>query len=120
MVMLASTAAALGLDSAVIGFDAFTGFPARLLAARPLLRPGLRVHQPRRGWKRYCDADGIEIIPGDINETYRRLENEPLLLSFFDTDNYSPTKAALPLCIRQTVVGGSIVFDHVYSLDEVP
>ena len=44
--------------------------------------------------------------------------DEPILLGFFDTDDYSPARAAFPLCVRQPVVGGSIVFDHVYSLGE--
>jgi O-methyltransferase len=116
-VMLAKMAAALGLDSRIIGFDAFTGFPPRRslldLYADPVCE-FTELDEVRR----YCDPYGIELVAGDISETYVRLENEPLLLSFFDTDNYSPTKAALPLCIRQTVRGGSIVFDHVFSLDE--
>jgi O-methyltransferase len=116
-VMLAKMAAALNLDSRVIGFDAFTGFPTRRspldLYADPVCE-FTNLDEVRR----YCDPYGIEIAAGDINETYRRLEGEPLLLSFFDTDNYSPTKAALPLCIEQTVNGGSIVFDHVCSVEE--
>jgi O-methyltransferase len=116
-VMLAKMAAALGLSSKVIGFDAFTGFPPRRslldLYADPVCE-FTNLDEVRR----YCEPYGIEIVAGDINETHRRLETEPLLLSFFDTDNYSPTRAALPLCIEQTVIGGSIVFDHVYSLEE--
>lgn len=116
-VMLAKMATALGLDSRVIGFDAFTGFPNRRslldLYADPVCE-FTNLEEVRR----YCEPYGIEIVAGDINETYDRLEGEPLLLSFFDTDNYSPTKVALPLCIEQTVSGGSIVFDHVHSLEE--
>jgi O-methyltransferase len=116
-VMLAKIAEALGLTSQVIGFDAFTGFPPRRsvldLYADPVCE-FTNLEEVRR----YCDPYGIEIVPGDISETYHRLDDEPLLLSFFDTDNYSPSKAALPLCIEQTVQGGSIVFDHVYSLEE--
>lgn len=116
-VMLAKMAAALDLDSRVIGFDAFAGFPIRRslldLYADPVCE-FTNLEEVRR----YCDPYGIEIVAGDINETYRRLEGEPLLLCFFDTDNYSPTKAALPLCIEQTVSGGSIAFDHVHSLEE--
>lgn len=116
-VMLAKMAAALGLDSGVIGFDAFTGFPARR-SLLDLYDDPVCEFTNLDEVRRYCEPYGIEIVPGDISETHRRLEGEPLLLSFFDTDNYSPTKAALPLCISQTVPGGSIVFDHVYSLEE--
>ena len=116
-VMLAKMASALGLDSTVFGFDSFTGFPPRRslldLYADPVCE-FTNLDEVRR----YCEPYRIEIVVGDISDTHRRLEGEPLLLSFFDTDNYSPTKAALPLCIRQTVPGGSIVFDHVYSLEE--
>jgi O-methyltransferase len=61
----------------------------------------------------YVEPFGVELIAGDIAETHRALEGEPLLLAFFDTDNYTPARAALELCARQLVVGGSIVFDHV-------
>jgi len=116
-VMLAKMAKALGLDSRVIGFDAFTGFPPRR-SLLDLYSDPVCEFTNLEEVRRYCEPYGIEIVAGDISETYRRLETEPLLLSFFDTDNYSPTKAALPICIEQTVPGGSIVFDHVYSLDE--
>ena len=38
-----------------------------------------------------------------------------MALSFFDTDNYSPTRKALELCIEQTVQGGILAFDHHFS-----
>jgi len=116
-VMLAKMAKALGLESQVIGFDAFTGFPPRR-SLLDLYADPVCEYTNLDEVRRYCEPHGIEIVPGDINETYHRLNGEPLLLSFFDTDNYSPTKAALPLCIEQTVPGGSIVFDHVHSLEE--
>jgi O-methyltransferase len=116
-VMLAKMAAALGLQGRIIGFDAFTGFPTRRslfdLYSDPVCE-FTNLDEVRR----YCEPYRIEIVAGDITDTYRRLEGEPLLLTFFDTDNYSPTRAALPLCIEQTLIGGSIVFDHVYSLEE--
>jgi hypothetical protein len=66
----------------------------------------------------YTEPFGVELIAGDIVETFRQLDGEPLLLCFFDTDNYSPARAALDLCARQLVVGGSIVFDHVATIPE--
>jgi O-methyltransferase len=116
-VMLAKMAAALGLKSRVIGFDAFSGFPPRR-SLLDLYADPVCEFTDLEEVKRYCEPYGIEIVAGDISETYLRLKDEPVLLTFFDTDNYTPTKAALPLCIEQTVAGGSIVFDHVYSLDE--
>jgi len=66
----------------------------------------------------YVEPFGVQLIAGDISETYRQLEGRPLLLCFFDTDNYSAARVALELCARQLVVGGSIVFDHVATLPE--
>jgi O-methyltransferase len=116
-VMLAKMANALRLESRVIGFDAFTGFPPRRSLLDLYADPVCEFTELNE-IRRYCEPYAIEIVPGDISETYQCLEGEPLLLSFFDTDNYSPTRAALPLCIEQTVHGGSIVFDHVYSTEE--
>ena len=68
--------------------------------------------------REYVEPFGVELIPGDISDTYRALADESILLAFFDTDNYSPARAGLELCARQLVVGGSIVFDHVATTAE--
>ena len=34
------------------------------------------------------------------------------MVSFIDTDNYTPAKAALEIVRERTVPGGAIVFDH--------
>jgi hypothetical protein len=116
-VMLARMASNLGLDSRVLGFDSFSGFPPRRsmfdMYADPVCEFTLLDDV-----RHYCEPYGIEIVVGDILETVERLADEPLILSFFDTDNYSPTRAALPVCIANTVIGGSIVFDHYHSLHE--
>jgi hypothetical protein len=57
----------------------------------------------------------IRLIIGDIAKTYKTLEGHRLILTFFDTDNYSATRQALPLCAELTVHGGVIAFDHYYS-----
>jgi predicted O-methyltransferase YrrM len=61
---------------------------------------------------RYLDGRNIEIVAGDIAETCRRLEGEDLVLTFIDTDNYPPAKAAPEVVRERTVPGGAIVFDH--------
>src|SRR5207253_510625 len=70
-VMLAKMAVALGLESQVIGFDAFTGFPPRRslldLYADPVCE-FTNLDEVRR----YCEPYGIEIVAGDISETYHR------------------------------------------------
>jgi O-methyltransferase len=110
---LARVAAHLGLmDSPIIGFDSWAGFPSRRSVLDLYEHPRC-VFTDLDAVRAYTDPFGIRLIAGDISETYRRLEGQPLLLCFFDTDNYSPARDALQLCAEQLVVGGSIVFDHV-------
>lgn len=115
---LARTAQRLGLtDSPVIGFDSWAGFSPRRSVLDLYEHPRC-VFTDLAAVRAYTEPFGIELVPGDITDTYRQLDGRPLLLCFFDTDNYSPTRAALDLCARQLVVGGSIVFDHVATLPE--
>jgi predicted O-methyltransferase YrrM len=115
---LARAAAHLGLRGCrVIGFDSWSGFPARRSVLDLYEHPRC-VFTDFDAVRAYTEPFGVELIAGDIAESYRELEGEPLLLCFFDTDNYSATRAALELCARQLVVGGSIVFDHVATLPE--
>jgi len=115
---LARVAAHLGLDDCrVIGLDSWSGFPRR--------RSVLDLYEDRRcvftdieAVRAYTAPFGVELIAGDITDTYHQLDGQPLLLCFFDTDNYTPARAALELCARQLVVGGNIVFDHVATLPE--
>lgn len=110
---LARVAAHLGLEGCrIIGLDTWAGFPPRRSVLDLYEHPRC-VFTDLDAVRAYAEPFGVELIAGDIAETYRALEGEPLLLAFFDTDNYSPARAALPLCARQLVVGGSIVFDHV-------
>ena len=115
---LARVAAHLGLhDCRVIGFDSWAGFPPRRSVLDLYEHPRC-VFTDFDAVRAYVEPFGVELIAGDIAETYTALEDEPLLVCFFDTDNYSPARAALELCARQLVVGGSIVFDHVATKPE--
>jgi hypothetical protein len=115
---LSRTAARLGLTgSAVIGFDSWAGFPPRRSVLDLYAHPRC-VFTDLDAVRAYTEPFGVELVPGDITDTYCQLDGRPLLLCFFDTDNYSPTRAALELCARQVVVGGSIVFDHVATLPD--
>jgi O-methyltransferase len=40
------------------------------------------------------------------------VEREDLVLTFIDTDNYTPARAALEVARERTVPGGAIVLDH--------
>src|SRR5260370_39096578 len=67
--------------------------------------------------QRYLAGRNVEIVPGDIVTTYRRLQDERIVLSFIDTDNYSSASAALEVAQDRTEVGGAIVFDHFTGVD---
>ena len=62
--------------------------------------------------------EGVELVKGDIANTINVLRGTPLLLTFLDTDNYTPTMQALPILAENTIVGGSIVLDHYFALEE--
>jgi hypothetical protein len=101
----------LGQSWAVIGFDTFGGFPPRRSPLDMYDHPGC-VFTDLAAVRRYLDGRDIEIVSGDIADTCRRLEGEDLVLSFIDTDNYTPARAALDVARERTVPGGAIVFDH--------
>jgi O-methyltransferase len=110
---LARVADDLGLEGCrVIGLDSWAGFPPRRSVLDLYEHPRC-VFTDLDAVRAYVEPFGGELIAGDISDTYTALTGEPILLAFFDTDNYSPARAALELCVRQLVVGGSIVFDHV-------
>jgi len=115
---LARVAAHLGLeDCRVIGLDSWSGFPPRRSVLDLYEHPRC-VFTDIEAVRAYTAPFGVELIAGDITDTYHQLDGQPLLLCFFDTDNYTPARAALELCARQLVVGGNIVFDHVATLPE--
>lgn len=113
-VFMAKVLKNLGSDAKIFGFDTFAGFPPRKHALD--LYSDAKCEFPYYDVvKAYCAPYNIELINGDISETHRRLIGIPLALTFFDADNYSTARAALPLCYEQTVSGGILAFDHYYS-----
>jgi len=105
----------LGHDGTVYGFDTFNGFPPPRTILDAHNAPSDEFAD-EKSVRAQCELfPNIALIRGDTYETYLLLEDRELILSFFDTDNYSATRKALPLCARQTVPGGVIAFDHYYS-----
>lgn len=101
-------------DCQIYGFDIFEGFPSRKTVFDLYLNPKCEFRD-YAAVEDYCSRHGVKVIKGDICETYEFLENVPLMLSFIDTDNYSPSRAALETCFNQTVKGGVLAFDHYIS-----
>jgi O-methyltransferase len=101
----------LGASWPVIGFDTFGGFPPRRSPLDMYDHPDC-VFTDLAAVRRYLDGRDVEIIAGDITQTCVRLEGKDLVLTFIDTDNYTPARAAIDVVRQRTVPGGAIVFDH--------
>jgi len=113
-VIIAKFLEKLGCECKIYGFDTFGRYPPRKSALDLFSSKKCEFHEYKTV-KNYCLPYNIELIKGDIYETYIKLKGIPLMFSFFDTDNYSPTKVALELCYEQTVKGGVLAFDHYFS-----
>lgn len=103
-----------GHPGRIYAFDTFTGFPPRKSVMDNYSDKKCEF-QDQKVVAAYCSPFNIELVPGDICETYTKLHGIPLALSFFDTDNYSATKQALGLCFEQTIPTGILAFDHYFS-----
>lgn len=106
----------LGRDWRVIGFDTFEGFPPRRSPLDMYDHPGC-VFTGLPAVRHYLASRNAEVVAGDIVETCARLKEEALVLTFMDTDNYSPAEAALAVVRERTVPGGAIIFDHFTGVD---
>ena len=98
----------------LVGFDTFDGFPPRRCLL-DLFAMEEFVNRDFDGTAQRLGAEGIRLVRGDIVETASWIDGKKLLLTFVDTDNYSPVAAALPFCWKGTVTGGAVVFDHYYT-----
>lgn len=101
----------------LLGFDTWSGFP-RPRSLLDMYADSAYVHTDFEDVSQRLCPLGIELVRGDIIDTMRSIPFDSLLLTFIDTDNYSPVKHALPLIAARTIRGGSIVFDHYYALEE--
>ena len=106
----------LGKEWPIIGFDTFSGFPARrsyldMYDHVDLNRVDLTEVQS------YLAGRNVEVVPGDIQETVSRLAERPIVLAFVDTDNFTPAVAAIEAVRNNVVPGGALVFDHLTGVD---
>lgn len=100
----------------VFGFDTFGGFPSRRSPLDMYDHPGAEFSD-FDSVKRYLEPVGVNLVQGDIVETAGTLGTRPIVLAFFDTDNYSSAKAGLEAVVDHIVPGGAIVFDHFTGLE---
>ena len=114
-IMMAKILEKLKFVTKIYAFDTFDGFPPKKSPLDMYNGKKCEFHDFAT-IRHYCSQySNIELVKGDIYDTYKHLENVPLMFSFFDTDNYSATKKALELCYEQTVKGGILAFDHYCS-----
>jgi len=106
----------LGTGWPVLTFDSFSGFPPRRTPLDMYDEPDC-VFTNIEAVQSLFAGRNIEIVTGDITLTCQRLAARDLVLTFFDTDNYSPAHAALAIVPEQTVLNGAIVFDHFTGTD---
>lgn len=112
---LARTASHLGLSGPVIAFDSWAGFPPRRSLLDLYEHPRC-VFDDLDGVRGHLERLDVELVVGDITETAAtRLDDEPILLAFVDSDNYSPARAALRAVLPNLVRGGAVVFDHFHT-----
>jgi hypothetical protein len=104
-------------DALVYGFDTFSGFPEKGHVFDTYSYAGDEFRELDVVRANCGLYDNIRLVVGDITQTCTRLAGSKLAFTFFDTDNYSATRAALPICAEATVPGGILAFDHYYSPD---
>ena len=106
----------LGASWKVIGFDTFAGFPPRRSVLDLYAHPDCVFSDPS-SVNDYLRGRDVEIVPGDIVATAKRLATEDVVLAFIDTDNHASASAVLDVVTDRVVVGGAVVFDHWTGLD---
>jgi O-methyltransferase len=106
----------MGADWKVFGFDTFDGFPPKRSALDMYAHPDcvfLDVNLVRAVFA----GRNVEVVEGDVVRTVSRLNEENLVVSFVDTDNFTSANAIIRVIADRTVVGGAIVFDHWTGAD---
>jgi O-methyltransferase len=106
----------LGMRWPVLTFDSFSGFPPRRTPLDMYDEPECVFTDIEAVRSLFAGRD-IQIVTGDITQTCHQLAQLDLVLTFFDTDNYSPAQAALAIVRERTVLNGAIVFDHFTGVD---
>lgn len=102
---------ALGRDWKVYGFDTFDGFPSPRSPLDMYAHPDC-VYMDLATVQRYFEGRNVEVVPGDVVETAKRLSNDDIVLAFVDTDNYTSAAAIMDVIADRVVPNGAIVFDH--------
>ncbi|CCD95362.1 hypothetical protein BRAO375_4180017 [Bradyrhizobium sp. ORS 375] len=101
----------IGANWKVFGFDTFDGFPPKRSALDMYAHPDC-VFLDADLVKAVFAGRNVEVVEGDVVQTVSLLEDQDLVLSFVDTDNFSSANAIIRVIADRTVVGGAIVFDH--------
>lgn len=101
----------------LFGFDCFSGFPEKCSVLDMYSNPKCEFRD-YEAVHSFCKTSDIRVVEGNICETYKVLSESKLMLTFFDTDNYTPVKESLEYCFDRTISGGAIIFDHYTTKNE--
>lgn len=101
----------LGKNWKVYGFDSFAGFPPPRSPLDMYSHPDC-VFLDEALVRRMFEGRNVEIVAGDIVQTAHQIKNQPVVLAFVDTDNFTSADAVLNVIQDHVVPGGAIVFDH--------
>ena len=104
----------IGASWPVFGFDNFAGFPPKKSMLDMYDDPGCAFASFEDVSSYLSRRSNLTIVPGDICETAEAtLSGKPLVFSFVDTDNYTASLAGARVAMKNTVLGGAVIFDHV-------
>jgi hypothetical protein len=95
-------------------FDTFSGFPTRS-SILDIFEEEEYYQNDYDTVEGYCSLHNIQLIKGDILNTISIINGKKIAFSFFDTDNYTPTRFALEKIFDATIPNGILAFDHYYS-----
>jgi hypothetical protein len=105
---------ALGADWQVYGFDNFAGFPPKKSMFDMYDDPGCAFASFEDVSSYLSNRSNVTIVAGDICQTAKKtIGNKPLVVSFVDTDNYTASLAGAQVAMKNTVLNGAVIFDHV-------
>ena len=113
-------------DRSVFVADSFQGFPAAQAGDGYNLDADLAgvgflavpLEEVRASFQRLGLDRGVTFVPGFFADTLRTLRGHPWAIARLDGDSYDATRTALDAVYPSLAVGGYLVIDDFYPLDD--
>jgi O-methyltransferase len=125
--LMRATLDTLGQDErSVFVADSFQGFPAADAGEAYSLDADLAgvgflavaLEEVRASFERLGLRDGVTFVPGFFAQTLPALRGHPWAIARLDGDSYAATRSALDAVYPSLAVGGYLVIDDFYPLDD--